>query len=73
MNIRTTRKRGGPIYGRCGNQTVSFVPEMIVREICLPGRKRALLRFIEKAVYVIDERGVRRLRHRLMMRYKNRG
>ena len=70
MNIRTARKRGGPIYRRCGSQVVSFVPETVVWELRLPGSRRAMLRVIEKAVYVIDRAGVRRVHHRLMLRFK---
>jgi hypothetical protein len=68
MGIRSKRRRGGPLYRRCGSQVISYVPERVVWELRLPGMKRAPLRLIEKAVYVIDEAGVRRVRQGLAVR-----
>ncbi len=68
MAIRVFRRRGGPQYRRCGSEIVSFVPELVVWELRIPGTRRAALRFVEKAVYVIDQKGVRRIRHRLLLK-----
>jgi hypothetical protein len=68
MDIRSERRRGRPIYRQCGSQVISYIPERVVWELHLPGMKRATLRLIERAVYVIDEAGVRRVRQGLAVR-----
>ncbi len=68
MAIRVFRRRGGPQYRRCGSEVVSFVPETVVWELRLLGR--AMFRVVEKVVFVIDRAGVRRVRHRLMLKFK---
>lgn len=68
MGIRSTRRRGAPVYRQCGSQVISYVPEQVVWELRLPGRSRAILRVIERAVYVIDDAGVRRVRRGFALR-----
>jgi hypothetical protein len=67
MSIRTVRRRGGPIYRLRGGEVISIVPETVVREIRLLWRRYALFCIIEKAAYIIDGRGVRRVRRRIRL------
>ena len=62
MRTRLITKRGGPVYVRSGGATVTLVPELAVREWRFGGKDGPVLRVPgSQAVFVIDDRGVRRL------------
>jgi hypothetical protein len=62
MRTRLITKRGGPVYVRSGGATVTLVPELAVREWRFGGKDGPVLRIrSRRAVFVIDERGVRRV------------
>jgi len=73
MVIRKSRRRGGPIYRRCGSEVISYVPEVVTWELRLTVRRIALLRVVQKAVYIIDQRGVRRARIGVRIRFGHKG
>jgi hypothetical protein len=62
MRTRLITKRGGPIYVRSGGSTVTLVPEITIREWRFGGKGGPVLQVRSpRAVFVIDDRGVRRL------------
>ncbi len=68
MVIHKSRRRGAPIYRRCGSEVISYVPEVVTWELRFTGRRFALLSVVQKAVYIIDQGGVRRARLSLRLR-----
>ncbi|HKP54479.1 MAG TPA: hypothetical protein VJ183_17725 [Chloroflexia bacterium] len=74
MVIQKSRRRSGPLYRRCGSEVISYVPEVVTWELRLAGRHFTLLRIVQKAVYIIDQGGVRREKLSLRLRFgHNRG
>ncbi|MFL5732694.1 MAG: hypothetical protein ACJ78Q_05775 [Chloroflexia bacterium] len=62
MRIRVVRQRGDPIYFRSNGRTVSLVPEVAVREWRIGGDAGFVLHsWADPVVFVIDEKGVRRV------------
>lgn len=60
MRIYKSKWRGRPVYRWCGQEVISYVAERVTWEIRLARTRVALLRVVQRAVYVIDGRGVRR-------------
>jgi hypothetical protein len=62
MKVRVLRQRGGPIYISSGGRTISLVPEAILRIIAFSWSRHELHLLSPSALFVIDDRGVERLR-----------
>jgi hypothetical protein len=68
MVIHKSRRRGAPIHRRCGSEVISYVPEVVSWELRLAGGRLALLRVVQRAVYIIDQDGVRCVKLSLHLR-----